>query len=154
MKFEVLNDEQLLAEKEKINAAFVDGKYFGTIITAIEKMSKKGNLMFELEINVHFTPEYGMKIKTWIMHNQPWAIKALCASMQRIDIYESGEINTYELLNKQVYLDIAKAPRTYTNKEGVTQTKEFFEIKEFLVPPTGTVSQNSTSPEFNDDIPF
>ena len=88
MKFNVLSD----AELAKKRCVIVEGEADFTIERVEEKVSKRGNDMFEIQLKVWDKNGTDGSVRDYIVSTAEWKIHQLCDAINEPSLYKSGEI--------------------------------------------------------------
>lgn len=95
MQFSPKSQEEL----EKENAYLQPGNATFKVINAIDGISSKGDPMITLEL--HLWDEKGKEgvLKDWLPSTFQYKIFKFCNSINRIALYQSGDLNPFALIN-------------------------------------------------------
>src|SRR3954463_12494217 len=102
-----------------------DGWYDSRINTAIEKLSKYGKDMIELEHHVSDAKGNVRTVRDWLLNNERSAAKLrhICEAVGALDHYESGEISQDDFPGHdvQVKIGIQKGTRAFPGDRNVIE---------------------------------
>lgn len=102
MKFAPKTEEEIRAEAEK-RGAWPPGIYDAEITSAVEKLSKAGNDMIELTLQVYH-PEDGAtrQVFDWLLEAMAYKLRHCCEAAGLSDAYNAGSLEAYQLEGKSV----------------------------------------------------
>lgn len=145
MRFTPVSDEEINAEKEerqKKYGAWPRGKYGFEIVSSEEKVSKAGNPMIELTLEVYSDSGDARQLNDYLLESGKEKLKGCARACGLLDKYNQGELTAYDLLGKSGHLTlrIRKQPG-YPDKN---------EVEGYLSP----VAPNPTPRDLDDEIPF
>lgn len=102
MKFAPKTEEELRAEAEK-RGAWPPGIYDADITSAVEKLSKAGNDMIELTLQIYH-PEDGAtrQVFDWLLEAMAYKLRHCCEAAGLSDAYNAGSLEAYQLEGKSV----------------------------------------------------
>lgn len=152
MKFTPKSDEQLNQEQtERLNKFVLPA---GTVVDyeikeAMNKVSKAGNDMIEIHVDVYNDKGDAIGIRDWIGEWNIHKLKRICEANGMLDRYEAGQVDDYDLVGKtgKAKLGIQKG----TQKEDGSFYADRNNIQEYM-KPVEPVTKGE--PELNDSIPF
>jgi hypothetical protein len=80
------------------------GKYPACVVTAVEMVSKAGNPMIVIEMEIYPPEGKIRKITDWLSEGAPWKVRNFCESVgdQMLESYERGSIDPAGMIHKQV----------------------------------------------------
>lgn len=116
------------------------------IINGVEKVSKKGNPMIEVNIKAIDKRGQSISVRDYLVDHVIWKIKEFCRAFD-LD-FEEGEVNISAIEGKK-----GKAEIIQSEYEG----KFYPKVKSYTaISEEGIDTNNVTeiNPELNDDIPF
>lgn len=99
MNFEPISEQEAKAEQF---SAWDTGIYDFEVIAAIEKVSKKGNPMFELELTLFKPNGATRKCKAWIVMTEGmrWQLRHFCNATGLAEKYASGNLADRDLVGR------------------------------------------------------
>lgn len=102
MKFTPKSEDEIRAEAEK-RGAWPPGVYDAEITSAIEKLSKAGNDMIELTLQVYH-PEDGAtrQVFDWVLEAVAYKLRHCCEAAGLSAAYEAGSLEAWQLEGKSV----------------------------------------------------
>ena len=146
---------KVMTEEEIAEAALLpEGVYDFTIVTAEEATSKAGKDMFKLKLNV-FQPDGDARvIFDWVLPDFPKKYKHLHDACGLLDLYQSGETTTDDLVDKsgKLMLGIGKP---YTDNSGIERINN--SVVDYVKSENMVPNEPRKSPVAaieDDEIPF
>lgn len=125
------------------------GAYDFEVLTAIDKRSKSGNEMVELELRVHDRDGKTRKLRDWLVESEGVAYKVrhFAAATGMLAQYEKGELKTDQMPGKtgRCKLGIEKGNDKYPDDRN--------KIDDYIAAG-GPLIASVPDPQLNDDIPF
>lgn len=73
---------------------FPKGEYDFNVVKAVEKISKAGNQMIELELDIYAPNGSKARVFDYLLENVAYKLKHFCESVGLHDEYEDGNITT------------------------------------------------------------
>lgn len=153
MKFDSKTDEQIAQEEAdaKASGTLVAGTYDFEIIKADEKISEKGNAMFELNLSVYGTDGEPRSVRDWILPKMPKKFKHCLDACGLTDKYEKGEVTAEDFLSKTGKLEIKQ--KEYINKDGLKMMTNY--VEDYVKRVVGQEIRTAIAPtKLDDEIPF
>ena len=106
MRFQPETEEELKAKR-----LFKDGIYPFAVMKAEEAISQKsGNEMLKLEIAVYGEGERRINVYEYLMPSMPEKLEQFCRMTGLTEKYLSGELQAYDVDNKQGYCFLKTQP--------------------------------------------
>lgn len=141
-------------EELALMSVLPDGDYEFSVKKAEDKVSKSGNPMIELYLEIYGADGGSRFVNDWLVSTDKmtWKIKRFCASVGILDQYDSGNIRPSSLINKN-----GRATISTEKKDDYPPRNR---IKDYIKPNGTTPQENpsinpaDTSLPTDDDIPF
>lgn len=139
MKYDPISDEEMENQKGTLTPGLADFE----IIKAVDDISKNGNPMMKLQVNVVDSKGREGTIFDYITSNAQWRIKGLLDSLGNPDLYTSGNIIPSDLVGGKGQAIL------FLQKDKTGQYGDSIKIRDYL--PREEVKQPAPQ---SDDIPF
>lgn len=142
--------------EEEINemGLLEDGIYDFTIIEAEETTSKKGKDMFKLKLHIFDTKGEPLVIFDWVLPDFPKKYKHLHDACGLLDLYQSGETKSGDLVGNSGKLLLGKG-KPYTDSNGIERINNSvvdYVKKDNLTSYAGAAAKAAAA--LDDEIPF
>lgn len=122
MNFIPLSDEELAKQRGQLLPGSADFE----ILYAEESVSKQGNPMIKLQLKVWDSEGKQGLIFDYITNNAQWKIRQLLESVERIDLYGTGELAASQLEGRTGKATI------YLQKDKSGKYEDSMKIKDYL----------------------
>lgn len=151
MKFTPLDEEALNAQRGILKEGEADFE----VMIANDKFSKSsGQPMIELKLKVWDCEGKEGIIFDYLVGNVQWKLHQFLASVGRLDLYESGDVNT------DILLGMCGKALLKLQKDKTGKYPDQMRVTEYFIPsaPTENKKESTQSPASilanEDDIPF
>jgi hypothetical protein len=144
--------------KEEIDAMGLmkAGTYPFTVSNAKDKISKNGNDMIELNLEVFDKEGRAFHIFDYLLEAIPQKLFAFCVSTGMEQKYHSGSLESLDCIGKSGYVEV-EVQKGSANPQGGTYPDKN-NVKKYIVKPVGAVPdiyvRQEKKEEFDSDIPF
>lgn len=138
-------------EDSELKSKFEPGRYRFKIVNAQDMVSKAGNIMIKIELEVWNESQRHLTCFDYLLPNlqsMAWKFKHLLESVGLDEEYNKGILNLELLKNKIGFVELVFEEK---NEKNYLKPKDYLFIKDDTHP---TVASNQQDTEFNDEIPF
>lgn len=148
MKHTPVTEEQIAAA-----GLLPEGVYDFTIASAEEKVSSGGNDMFALRLTVFDTQGEDRIIFDWVLPSFPKKYKHLHDALGLLDLYQSGETKSDNLVGKSGKL-ILGIGKPYTDNNGLERVNN--SVVDYVKRDNVATYKSAVMPKavLDDEIPF
>lgn len=136
------------SEKEIYAPTYEPGTYKFRVIDASEEISKKGNEMIKITLEVSDGVNAPTRVNDFILNIDKSHYKLLnfCKAIGKVSLYESGNIGVFDIKEQR-----GKANFHYEEYEG----RHYLKVKDYLEKKENTLANDEQQPsDPDDDIPF
>lgn len=158
MKFTPMTDREARAAR---SYTFEPGTYDCLVIDAEAKVSRKGNPMVELQLEVALPNGQRPKVRDWLMleGQMAWRLREFMHAAGMASAYDAGEVEDHRLIGLPVRAEIGI-------QEGDGDFLDRNRVDRYLMPESDAVHQPKARPDVSkpverdpedipeDDIPF
>jgi len=156
MDFTPKSDQELIKEihEDQEKRSLPDGKYEFRVIDWKEGISKNGNQMVTLQINVIDNSGREISIRDWIVPNSSLGLhklKSFCECTNLSEKYSTGSLSQYDAVGAWGFLETKQEKGM--NDNGLPTIN--IRVKNYLERPNDDQKSAITTTEIaDDDIPF
>mgnify|MGYP003527094276 CR=1 FL=1 len=155
MKFAPKTEDEIRKEQEK-RGAWPPGVYDAEIVSAVEKLSKAGNDMIEMTLQVYH-PDDGAtrQVFDWLLEAMAYKLRHCCEAAGLADAYEGGSLEAWQLEGKSVKVKLGIDPKAEIKRNRDVDYVVSTDAQHGRPTPTraATAASKPADP-FGDDIPF
>jgi hypothetical protein len=154
MKFAPKTEDEIRKEQEK-RGAWPPGIYDAEIVSAVEKLSKAGNDMIEMTLQVYH-PDDGTtrQVYDWLLEAMAYKLRHCCEAVGLSDAYDSGSLEAWQLEGKSVRVKLGIDAKAEIKRNKVMD----YVVEEPAAPARAPVQRAASASKpadpFGDDIPF
>ena len=131
------------------------GTYPFAVSTAKDKISKSGNEMIELNLEVFDSEGKSHHMFDYLLEAMAGKLFAFCTSTGMEQKYHAGTLTSYDCIGRSGYVEI-EIQKGKENPQGGTYPDKN-SVKRYIVKPAGAVPsvyQTASKEEFDSDVPF
>lgn len=147
MDFQPKTEKQILEE-----GLFPIGEYSFEILEAVEAVSKRGNQMIKLTLNVQNDQGGGITIFDYLMAAMPLKLRRCAEACNLLHKYDEGHLDAFDLQGKTGLLKLS----VEQDKTGQYPDKNI--VNEYLVKDAAQTKESQApsydAKKLDDDIPF
>jgi hypothetical protein len=150
MKFQAKTEEEI-----ELDGLLPEGEYDFQVLEASDQISKKGNEMIKLYLNVFDAQGKPRRVTDYIMEAFPRKLRHFCKHTGLMQSYDCGGLTAFECVDKtgRVRLTIEPAGE-YHAKNAVVDYVEGFQFAPKPAAPAQPTAPEMTEPAADDDMPF
>lgn len=155
MKFAPKTEDEIRKEQEK-RGAWPPGVYDAEIVSAVEKLSKAGNDMIEMTLQVYH-PDDGAtrQVFDWLVEAMAFKLRHCCEAAGLADAYEAGSLEAWQLEGKSVKVKLGIDPKAEIKRNRVVDYVVSTDAQHVRpAPARAATAASKPADPFGDDIPF
>ena len=151
------SEEQI--EKESVFAVWPEGIYNFEVVSASETVSKGGNEMIVLSMNIFNSQGESKAIKDYLLDAMAYKIRHACEACDLLSHYENGSIIAFDFEGKRGDLKLSIEKGKLKDDGSGDKHPDKNSVKDY-VKPTGAkaVTARASAPvvatDLDDEIPF
>ena len=152
MQFQPKTQEEIREQVKSRYSILLPGVYDFEVLEANDRISKKGNPMLELLLNIaEYTPEGSLKnywVRDYILSDNQPRLFELCEAINMLGDYERGVLDPVDLQGKCGRAEII----IRKDKEG--QYPDQNSVKKYIAKKFESQEPSKQAQSLDDDIPF
>lgn len=155
MKFAPKTEDEIRKEQEK-RGAWPPGIYDAEITSAVEKLSKAGNDMIEMTLQVYH-PDDGAtrQVFDWLLEAMAYKLRHCCEAAGLSDAYNAGSLEAWQLEGKSVKVKLGIDAKSEIKRNKVLDYVVSSDAPSVRAPVQRAAAGASKPDDpFGDDIPF
>ena len=132
------------------------GTYPFQVAEAKDKISKSGNEMIQLNLEVFDNEGKSYRMFDYLLEAMAVKLFAFCTSTGMEQKYHAGTLSSHDCIGKSGYVDI-EIQKGKENPQGGTYPDKN-NVKKYILKPAGAIpsvyQKDDKKEEFDDDVPF
>ena len=154
MKFAPKTEEEIRKEQEK-RGAWPPGIYDAEVTSAVDKISKSGNDMIELTLQVYH-PDDGAtrQVFDWLVEAMAFKLRHFCEATGLSAAYDAGSLEAWQLEGKSVKVKLGIDAKAEIKRNKVMDYVVSTDAPHVRPAPMRAPATSKPADPFGDDIPF